>query len=317
MKEISLYGRNDFFYYDEELGKGVSGGSYIGDEDNVFFNCYITNDLEGSLDRDMKTLEVDEYVPDCSLEDVFAPLEEGPIPILLHNDCLRVMELSLGDIFKAELRGGAVAECRIIGRFSEGPGSAVMSVEAFQTHSDQPRMIKYNYLEFTLAPSANRELESFRETVETEIKLRRGQLPETILILNDEELRGAVEPLERTNQLLRVLYPAALAVSVLAAAGLALMLISQCALETAIMRALGNPKRRVILSLWVEQMLLCAAGLAAGLLASGLLLRPDSGLWQRGLAGAALYLAGSAIAAAFGAVASTRKKPLELLQVKE
>ena len=314
--DIRLEGIEEFYYYDEELGKGTPGGVTVDDENNVFHFCAVTNKPEGSWFERLGYFEEIEYLPGYSLEDIYAPLEEGEVPILLHESCMRVKNLSLGDVFTAEIRSGALVPCKIIGRTTKSP-SAIMSLEAFQTYSLEPSMIKYSVVEFTLSPAVNRELDSFRETIEREIVMRRGRMPETTLVLDDSELRNAVEPLYRTNQLLRVLYPVAVGVSVLAAAGLALLLILQYAREMAIMRALGNPRRLVIAQMWAEQVLLCAAGLAVGLLAMGTLLRPDGALWRRSLLAAALYLAGCCIASVISAWTATKKNPLELLQVKE
>jgi len=92
----------------------------------------------------------------------------------------------------------------------------------------------------------------------------------------------------------------------------------QSAKEAALLRVLGVTKKRARCILMFEQIVLCAVGIS---LAAGVLVLYNSGLFARS-AGTlavcgALYLSGC-VCGAFGAsVQVTRRRILELIQVKE
>ena len=122
----------------------------------------------------------------------------------------------------------------------------------------------------------------------------------------------------QTYRLLELLYPIAFALALALGGVLPAGIILQGAKEASLLRVLGTTKRRTRAMLTLEQVILCALGLA--LAAVGLIglrgdaLRPVSGLL--GLyAGAHFCLCILGTAAA--AVSVTRRNVLELLQVKE
>lgn len=165
---------------------------------------------------------------------------------------------------------------------------------------------------FTVDPMENRRLPEFR--VEAEELLQRLSGPaELFLLLRDEELTQAVEPLERNVTLLRVLYPVSLALSAALAAGTAAMLVLQSRRELAILRLLGLGKRRTgglaVRQVFDSALLGSLLGLAAALLLG-------SNAGQSFLCGG-LFLLGSILGGGGTAAAILRKNPLELLQTKE
>ena len=173
----------------------------------------------------------------------------------------------------------------------------------------------YSAAEFAINPLKNREIPAIREALKLDVPWTTAVYKISVrLEIFDEELRQAVVPLERNIELMEVLYPVTLVVSVLIGAGLALLLTLQSVREAAIMRVLGITKLWVRVQLTAEQLLLCIIGLVLGLV--GLMI-------LAGLAGAnpwlcaALYLAGTAAGAAVAAVTVSNRAPLELLQVKE
>jgi len=124
--------------------------------------------------------------------------------------------------------------------------------------------------------------------------------------------------IKRVRDMLVTLFPIAIAAAVLigAAAG-ALVVINQ-AKEAACLRILGTTKLRARCMLALEQIGLCVFGI---ILTSAGLLVYNAGLFARGaltlLWCAGLYLCGCAIASAVAATEITKRKALELLQVKE
>jgi ABC-type lipoprotein release transport system permease subunit len=124
--------------------------------------------------------------------------------------------------------------------------------------------------------------------------------------------------IRRVRDLLIMLFPIALAGAVLIGLTAPGLIIIQSAKEAAILRVLGVTKKRARCMLMFEQIGLCVIGIA---LAAGGLVLYNSGLFTRSAETLAvcgvLYLLGC-VCAAFGAsVSVTRRRILELLQVKE
>ncbi len=168
------------------------------------------------------------------------------------------------------------------------------------------------YCEFTLAD--NRKLDEVYELLDGQKKQGMQYAPTASYYMNVT----ALENTRRIWDLLESLFPVATAVSVLIGllgSGLVMM---QSAKEAAILRILGVTKRRARCMLALEQVILCAAGIA--LVAGGLYLG-SPGLFARSSATLAacfaLYFLGCACGACTAAVQTTRRKLLELLQEKE
>lgn len=162
---------------------------------------------------------------------------------------------------------------------------------------------------FAVDPARNRDLPAFRAEAEMLTRTLSGPA-ELFLLLRDTELTQAVEPLERNVTLLRVLYPAALALSAGLAAGVAAMLTLQSQGELAILRLLGLARRRAGVLAVGEVLIPALLGLLLGLAAAR--------IWQwQVLSGAGLLLLGSLTGSVGAAAAILRKDPLALLQTKE
>jgi len=183
---------------------------------------------------------------------------------------------------------------------------------------------RMNYLQahFELDPARNRELGQFRVELDGILEAVQGRGAALRALLWDEELTEAVEPLEDSVVLMKLLYPAVVVLSILVAAGVSVLFVVLSAKEAAILRIQGTSKLRTILMLSLQQAFTCFAGLVVGLV--GILLyiggtRPDLlGSIAPGAAGCAvLYLAAGVLGAAVSSAAVTGKNPLEMLQVKE
>jgi|AGTN01.2.fsa_nt_gi Predicted ABC-type transport system involved in lysophospholipase L1 biosynthesis, permease component len=127
-----------------------------------------------------------------------------------------------------------------------------------------------------------------------------------------------LDNVKRVRDMLILLFPIAAAAAVLIGLIATGLIIMRSAKEAAVLRMLGTTKLRARCMLAIEQIALCVIGLAIA--ASGLVIY-NAGLFVRSadtlaLCGA-LYILGCAGAAAFAAESVTRRKVLELLQVKE
>ena len=183
------------------------------------------------------------------------------------------------------------------------------------------RAVAYSKVHVTLAPSLNRELETFTQVL-SEISARQSGMVALRAVIWDEELRLAVAPLENSMELMRVLYPVTLILSLLTAAGIAALFVMTSAKEAAILRVLGTTKRRSRVMLSLQTGMTSLAGLLfgfTGVLAYTARTRPEllAGLMGTSVLCAALYLLAAILGAAVSAVSVTGKNPLELLQVRE
>jgi hypothetical protein len=183
---------------------------------------------------------------------------------------------------------------------------------------DYPHSDFFSRAVFDLCPSANRELNNLR--VEMNNYIARQVNVRTAIRFNiyDDELRQVVDPLERSLQLMSVLYPITIAVSVLVAVGLTILTSFQNAKSAAVMRVLGSKKSQTRAVLCAEQMILSVFGLIVGLITLSAVKLEISALVDfSALMCAGLYVLGAFVGSLTGAVLITNKTPLELLQVRE
>ena len=184
------------------------------------------------------------------------------------------------------------------------------------------RALSYSKLHVTLAPSLNRELETFTQLVDGISASQGSGMVALRAVIWDEELRLAVAPLENSIELMEVLYPVTLVLSLLVAAGIAVLFVMTSAKEAAILRVLGTSKLHSRVMLALQNVLTSLAGLLLGLL--GVLAytgrtRPEllASLVGASVLCAVLYLLAAIVGAGASAVGVTRRNPLELLQVRE
>ena len=189
-------------------------------------------------------------------------------------------------------------------------------LSAYRQLSDS-RAPTYCKAHVTLDPALNRELERFTEIVNDAAASQGTLLTALRAVIWDGELRQAVEPLERALSLMELLYPVVLVLSLLTAAGTAVLFVLMSAKDAAILRIQGTSRLRTTVIFVLQQGITVLAGLAAGLAGSLLWtgVRPE--LAGASLVRAALYLAAAVVGTALSAAAVTGKNPLEMLQVKE
>lgn len=178
----------------------------------------------------------------------------------------------------------------------------------------------YSTARFSVDPGKNRELNTFRAALEEIANADSAGIVPLRTLLWDDALRGAVEPLENSIQLMKVLFPVTLFLSLLAAAGVSALLMLTEAREAAIMRVLGTTKLRSRIMLSLQMVFLVLGGLLPGLAGAMVWAGSMGQAWAVfGMSAlcAAAYLLCAAAGSAAGAVSVTNRPPLELLQVKE
>jgi len=165
-------------------------------------------------------------------------------------------------------------------------------------------------LRFDIDTSLNREIPRFRNEIQTLIG-RPGAGIDLVMHLNDDDLRLVIGPLEQNLLLLQLLYPVALIVVTILAAGLAVLILLQSAKGAAIMRSLGAKKHQVRLASCAEFLFVSILGATLAIIFMLLL-----GITIE-LAPIALYLLGALTGSVTGSILTTNRPVLELLQVKE
>lgn len=182
----------------------------------------------------------------------------------------------------------------------------------------ESEMLNYDSVHLVLDPEQNENLNVFRDEVESILSGEGAGLVPLRLVLHDEQLQHVIAPLEKNLSLLKILYPATIAVSFLIVLGLCFLMVQQTAKESALLRTLGISETHIRIMLTAIFTILSFLGLVIGLLSMVALRWQLNSIFSSSLLLAAgIYLLGVLAGAFGGAVFITNKKPLELLQVKE
>lgn len=246
-------------------------------------------------------------------------------PVVLPRALLEACGLETGESVGVVTKGSYTV-CQVAGFYDGEAGGASDGFPILLPTSVWEALSKdnlvYNRAHFTLDTAQNRNLPEFRAAAEEIMADVPAGLAKLRTVLWDEELRQAVEPLEDSIALMKLLYPVVIVLSVLVAAGVPVLFVTLSAKEAAILRVQGTTRLRTVLMLSLQQVFTCFGGLLVGLI--GILLyiggtRPDllASLAPGAALCAALYLTAGIVGAAASSAAVTGKNPLEMLQVKE
>lgn len=247
------------------------------------------------------------------------------LPVLLPQELYEEYRITPGERMVIKINRGVGIDLLMevagmyTGRVSDGSTPAILTpagvIDVITKNAPY-----YSIARFILDPARNRELGTVRAALDEIINASRAGLVPLRALLLDEDLRNAIEPLEDSIRLMEVLYPVALALSLLAAAGVSALLILTEAREAAIMRVLGTTKWRSRIMLVLQIVFVVLAGLLLGLTAS-LAWSGSAGpalvIFSMSALRAAAYLICAVAGSTAGAVTVTNRPPLELLQVKE
>ena len=247
------------------------------------------------------------------------------LPLLITNFTSEELGLDLGDIVRYELsdlRGWA--NFRIIGITGDFgwffgrtlPDGTEIDAEPSITNLSALKHLYTklpNYMEasFFVDPEKNHQLNELKTVLYS-------QNPNFFQMLRfwDEELLVVVEPMERNLSLMERLYPVTMIISAVIGGVLCLLLVLNQAKETALLRMLGVEKGKIRAMLVKQILFLTLIGLLLGFIL--LIALRVFGAAQPSVAVAALvYLVGALSGALLGTIQVSKKKPMELLQVKE
>ena len=273
----------------------------------------ITDEQLGAICEDMEI----EFMPGFSAED-FVFTEDAPISVVVRRGMAEALEIGGAQVIGV-FDGGLA---RAVNRFGEESPMVVMPIGAYQFLFAEtlppcclgPR--PYMTARFTIDPTRNHEIEQFRELVEPFVRENNvaGFNVPLILLMDDDVLYNVILPMEQNLELLKILYPIAIALAFVLAVGITLLTMLQNAQNAAIMRALGKPKTKTQFMLSVEQVITCVFGVLLGL---GLLFIVGITLEVTPFALTGIYIGGIVIGSVTGAFLICAKTPIELLQVRE
>ena len=249
-------------------------------------------------------------------------------PVILHEKTLAQLGLSVGDFvyvgYNSEGGGVYSGGMMIAGTYSgnisieEGGLASIIPFNWMKNDAAKLHLpMRYSIAEFTIDTDKNREIDRFREEMGAIVESPDAGTQDLSLLLWDEELKQVVKPLEQNVRLMSVLYPVTAVLSVIIAAGIAALLVMQAAHETALLRAVGLKRRRVLIMNIVQMAIPCLVGIIIGF-ASVLILRNDStSALSIGAICAAAYLAGAVVGAMAASLAVLKRRPMQLLQINE
>ena len=266
------------------------------------------------------------FTEEWSLDDT----KKREIPVVLSTNMLTQLGLELENEFYAECDqtkngngGRSYGRYLVVGQYT-GQASmegdpVLLGLSALLAAEERLALEPaYSVAEFVLDPVKNRELSARREELKELVAQPNAGALDLTLVLWDEELTQVVGPLEQNVRLMSVLYPVTAALSVLIAIGVSVLLLFQSAREMAALRAMGCTRRRVTGMFSCQQGLLCLLGILLGLVALGALRGGMEGVWKgKTLLCAGLYFLGATIGAMVTSTGLGRRKPMELLQIKE
>ena len=266
------------------------------------------------------------FTEEWSLDDT----KKREIPVVLSTNMLTQLGLELENEFYAECDqtkngngGRSYGRYLVVGQYTgqasmEGDPVLLGLSALLATEEGLALEPAYSVAEFVLDPVKNRELSARREELKELVAQPNAGALDLTLVLWDEELTQVVGPLEQNVRLMSVLYPVTAALSVLIAIGVSVLLLFQSAREMAALRAMGCTRRRVTGMFSCQQGLLCLLGILLGLVALGALRGGMEGVWKgKTLLCAGLYFLGATIGAMVTSTGLGRRKPMELLQIKE
>ena len=257
-------------------------------------------------------------------EDVYGETNElgmpaHELPVILPRVLYESWNVTGGSYFILVGNGGKAVTVSVAGVYDgyytgvASMNTALMPAGAAQWIGVQS--LSYIKANFEVDRARNRELSQLSaEADEIVSSPAAGKLPLSFLLW-DEELREAVGPLNENVEMLELLYPLVLLISALTAAGLTALLLVQRTKTAALLRVIGVSRIQARCVLGAELLLPALAGEAIVLLALAAIF-PLVGFGSMA-EGAAVYLLGALSGTLAGVYMVTRKRPLELLQVKE
>jgi len=257
---------------------------------------------------------------------------QSPVPVILSVDTLEARGLAVGDtayVVHSTARGAfhrprdfIEAPIVVIGQHNGGidrflgRNAVLLPLPAMETMMGNE--LRYLTFHFDVNTALNRDLVSLRNDFDylVDNRAQRGIMPLQVA-LHDEELRVAAAQMEQNLVLLQLLYPVAIALSLVIGSGLAILLMLQNARIAAILRVLGYGRLHTCTVIFLTHFIAAASGAMLTILAISPLLRISLVPYSHPALLAAIYLVGIIVGSVSGTLIITNRPPLALLQVRE
>lgn len=304
-----------------EAGEIVSTKEIIWKDDGeriVAKNDWIVRGIERpELSEDIQNAEI-QYM-DGYDDTIFGKTDynDDNLVMVATASFLQMTGASVGEDLKIDFNG-RTKSFKIVGMPQNIVSGQILMPTACLSRLTREENLMYSKVEFEIKPEKNYMLEAFKKTADElmEENSESFLLPSD-MVVRDEELMNVVRPLEKNISMLEVLYPVLQAVAILASALMCLLFALRSAQETAVLRLLGTTRNAAAVMIVTERLLLSIIGIGAGVLATLLILRGDSLSVMSVVLNMVLCLAACLIASVAGALIVIRKKPMDLLSVKE
>jgi len=286
-----------------------------------------------------------EFAPGFAEENFAFGTSHTPIPIIIRREMLASQHLTLGEraiivesFGETEIR----AQVRIIGvfdnidqthainHFGDTRGIIIMPLEALRHKVAEHKIFEfldpsgftYMTVRISIDPSRNHQLNDLHDDIQDALEqndLGSYMGPMPLVLLIDNEVEAMLIPNMQENlELLRLIFPIAISVSIAMAMGVSILTMLRNAKNVAIMRALGKAANYIRFSLFMWQVLVCITGIALGLAVLYILeLRMGNAFAIAPLVMAGMYFAGAVMGTIIGVVAVGAKHPLDLLLIRE
>ncbi len=282
------------------------------------FNLFYTSDIgeleeTSSLHTSVKMVYIEGWTSSSFKDN--CNINDEVVPVVLHKNTAENMGIDLGDRFEIGERKFVVVgvhEGLVLANANE---TIIAPIGVWQDKNDINKVnTYYSKVKFKLASSWNsRYEEAYEKIVDIVEHETSGLIPLTV-ILQDAELKVAVEPLEKQIQFIRLLFPITQIVSVGTVAILELVFMLQNNKESAIMRALGVSQNKVAFDLFLEQVSIVIIGAIIGIILCWIISRE----WNFAVLKMAIgYIVITMLASYIGGLIILRKNPMEALQIKE
>ena len=338
----SNYVENGAYIYSDVIDAFTESG-YI---DNFILEASVSTILENAKNKEVVSTEtygignasVHEQIKDDTVDitymdgydaSVFEMSEEASddekMVMIVSEEIMDSLGLELGDTVKAVFMqdsGGLPIKreknVKVIGTYPYKSGhfayAPLASLKSFIGNDN----LYYTRAEFEIKKDKNREIAKFKEIISDVAKRPENQYMSKIsCLIKDEELTQAIEPLQKNVDLLRLLYPVIIAISVIVLALGNIFVILMAEKEAAIMRILGTPHKSIGVLIGIRQFILNVIGIGFGIGAVALMIGGHS-VMQKTLLCVGLCLTISIVSIISTVIAIvTRRHPMDLLSVKE
>ncbi|MCL2572727.1 MAG: ABC transporter permease [Defluviitaleaceae bacterium] len=175
-------------------------------------------------------------------------------------------------------------------------------------------MTLFTTFRFTVNPDYNRDILYVHDYINSIITGRTAGVGRLLFTFWDQLLHTLVGVANQTLLLLELVYPVALTASAAIAGGLSMLLILQTAKTAAILHVLGTTKKKTVVILLMDQVLVCLAGMLPALVVLAIIGVTFSSMFLLSLG---IYFTAIVIGAFIGAVLVVKRPALGMLQVRE